>query len=451
MKTKIWIALSVAVCQMTLFTACDDNKKEFLDDYSTVLYFLNSGVQPLTLYKTGESTIVRTVINKAGSDLNSKATAHVALLAETWLNDYNMENGTAYKCLPAHCYTLPTNTSFEFSGKKDTYKTLDVVFDPDAIYELDTKENYVLPLGLTSTDSVNVAKNELLYFPTVNIPTVYFGKTGYTRNDFADGGAEEMNFSLPLMMSILNKWNFTCKVEVDPTLLDEYNAQNDLNYRLLPGTSYAISGSGTVTYTEADQSKSLEISVNNKQLNYGNYVLPLRLIDCTKEGFLIDVTKNACLYGISYIPDINKLNTVPLTVSMLSSNAEEPYEGSLTNLLDGDPTTYFHSAYSWTVGASHHLQVNLGKEYTAFTFSFTTRHNNNTGNPTSIILYGSTDGTTFTKIDQITEGLPTTGLSAIYNSELFVAQPFSHLRLVMPVNRGGSPYFVFSAFSMKGL
>lgn len=38
------------------FVACDDNKDEYLSDYSTIVYFRNSGEIPLTLYKTGEDT-----------------------------------------------------------------------------------------------------------------------------------------------------------------------------------------------------------------------------------------------------------------------------------------------------------------------------------------------------------------------------------------------------------
>ena len=40
------------------FVACDDNKDEYLSDYSTIVYFRNSGEIPLTLYKTDRKSVV---------------------------------------------------------------------------------------------------------------------------------------------------------------------------------------------------------------------------------------------------------------------------------------------------------------------------------------------------------------------------------------------------------
>ena len=47
--------------------------------------------------------------------------------------------------------------------------------------------------------------------------------------------------------------------------------------------------------------------------------------------------------------------------SQLSSNAIEPTEGSLAELIDNDITTYFHSTWSQNnaTGAKHYLQVDL--------------------------------------------------------------------------------------------
>ena len=62
------------------FVACDDNKDEYLSDYSTIVYFRNSGEIPLTLYKTGEDTEYQLTVNKSGSDLASVTDVEVAVL-----------------------------------------------------------------------------------------------------------------------------------------------------------------------------------------------------------------------------------------------------------------------------------------------------------------------------------------------------------------------------------
>lgn len=67
------------------FVACDDNKDEYLSDYSTIVYFRNSGEIPLTLYKTGEDTEYQLTVNKSGSDLASVTDVEVAVLDDAAL------------------------------------------------------------------------------------------------------------------------------------------------------------------------------------------------------------------------------------------------------------------------------------------------------------------------------------------------------------------------------
>ena len=65
-----------------------------------------------------------------------------------------------------------------------------------------------------------------------------------------------------------------------------------------------------------------------------------------------------------------------LTADMLSSNAIEPSEGSLANLLDGDIGTYFHSAWSVSIADKHYVQVKLPVSTKTFRFTYTNRSNN---------------------------------------------------------------------------
>ena len=163
---------------------------------------------------------------------------------------------------------------------------------------------------------------------------------------------------------------------------------------------------------------------------------------------MIDAAKNACLYGISYVPDESKLKKVELTAGMLSSNAVEPSEGSLANLLDGDVETYFHSAWSVAVEGSHYLQVALPTETTAFNFYYTTRSANGSAAPAKIIIEGSLDGVSFNKISTLTDGLPTGGKET-YNSKIMVGKPFKIIRFSVPENATGGNFFVWSEFGMK--
>ena len=106
-------------------TACEDNKDEYISDYSTVLYFKNSGDVPVTLYRTGEDDNYKLVIDKAGSDLKAQTEVTATVLDNTALAIYNSENGTNYHLLPANCYEVAENSVVSF-GSSDLYKVVDV-------------------------------------------------------------------------------------------------------------------------------------------------------------------------------------------------------------------------------------------------------------------------------------------------------------------------------------
>lgn len=429
------------------FVACDDNKDEYLSDYSTIVYFRNSGEIPLTLYKTGEDTEYQLTVNKSGSDLASVTDVEVAVLDDAALDAYNAQNGTSYVKLPENCYQLADNRLV--FGSDNLYKMANIVFKTDLIYNLPAGTKYVLPVSLVnSADSINSEKDKTILIPSVEIPFVYFEQTGFVSNTFTDGGDTQAKFTLPVSIPMVSKWTFDCTVGVDESLLEEYNKENETNYAILPQSVYSLSNDGTVSFVPEENSKDLEITVDRTKLEYGNFVLPLRLIDCSKDGFVIDAAKNACLYGISYVPDESKLKKVELTADMLSSNAVEPSEGLLANLLDGDVETYFHSAWSVAVEGSHYLQVALPAETTAFNFYYTTRSANGSAAPAKIIIEGSLDGVSFNKISTLTDGLPTGGKET-YNSKIMVGKPFKIIRFSVPENATGGNFFVWSEFGMK--
>ena len=71
------------------------------------------------------------------------------------------------------------------------------------------------------------------------------------------------------------------------------------------------------------------------------------------------------------------------SADQFDSNAKEPNEGSYAALLDGDPTTFFHSQWStgWADKMPHDLQVKLpGNELTELVVRYGARYNASTNN-----------------------------------------------------------------------
>ena len=78
--------------------------------------------------------------------------------------------------------------------------------------------------------------------------------------------------------------------------------------------------------------------------------------------------------------------------SQLSSNAIEPTEGSLAELIDNDITTYFHSTWSQNnaTGAKHYLQVDLNNAYKQIALKYSKRQVEvDNGSPVTLHIYAT--------------------------------------------------------------
>lgn len=445
MRKKIIIA-SLALALLLAHTACDDNKDEYLSDFSTILYFRNSGELPMNLYRTGDDADYQLTVNKAGSQLGTSTEVTAVVMDAAALAVYNAEQLTHFRALPANCYELVGDTKLIF-GSSDLSKQIDVVLKPDVIYtlpELPDGESYVLPMQLiNSVDSINSKKNTVFLKPQIMVPTVYFSQSGYVQNFLTDEGPSEIQLSLSVTIPLPSKWNFDCAIESDEELLNAYNRENNCDYALLP-TGQLSPG---VSFTpNGNMMENFDITVKREGLIYGNYVLPLRLVSATKPQFVIDEERNTCLYGVSYVPLESKLRSVNLTPQMISYYPTTLNEGSVAEMLDGKEDTYFHSQYAPVVALPHYIQVELPKESTAFLFEYKTRHNNNNGAPQVIVVYGSADGVKFSRMTTIDSGLPAATKTS-YKSPVFAGKPFKYLRI--SVEKTPSSSFAMAEFRLS--
>lgn len=69
-------------------------------------------------------------------------------------------------------------------------------------------------------------------------------------------------------------------------------------------------------------------------------------------------------------------NQIDLDVDNFSTNAQEPNEGPMANICDGDKTNFWHSKWSSSVGTWHYLEITLpeGLDLTSFSFGWTSRY-----------------------------------------------------------------------------
>lgn len=143
------------------------------------------------------------------------------------------------------------------------------------------------------------------------------------------------------------------------------------------------------------------------------------------------------------------IQEITLSADDLSTNAQEPSEGDISNLLDGDTGTFFHTAWSVSRPAPHWMQVNLKETLDDHYRFFYSPRNNGNNKPTDVDLMGSTDGENWTLIKNFTQEkdeLPTTSTD-VYTSEVLECPfPFSQIRFVVNKTNNNTVFWTMSEF-----
>ena len=149
--------------------------------------------------------------------------------------------------------------------------------------------------------------------------------------------------------------------------------------------------------------------------------------------------------GMAY--DLQVASGLVTDASKFSSNAKEPSEGTFGALIDGEYTSYFHSAYSVSVDGAHYLQAEVNEPVKDFFFYFKKRSHNNNNRPTDITVLGSNDGQEFKEITTINTGFPTDAADLDYASAVINAsEAYKHFRFVVNQTNSGTVFFTFSEF-----
>ena len=174
----------------------------------------------------------------------------------------------------------------------------------------------------------------------------------------------------------------------------------------------------------------------------GNSAYQFLEVSLFDESVMTTLNKAA---GLAY--DLQVAYGLVADASKFSSNAPETNEGSFGALIDGEYTSFFHSAWSYNVEGSHNLQAEVSEPVESFFFYFKKRSQNNNNRPTDITILGSNDGEVFTEITTVNTGFPTDAADLEYTSAVITAQEaYKHFRFVVNKTNSGSVFFTFSEF-----
>ena len=394
-------------------------------EYNSVLLIKENGSQEVTLYTdVNEKGTFEFTVMKAGKNPQAITSAETEVMTEAQMTALGYSTN---KILPAELYSLST-TQFQF-GADNMYQKGSVVLNNDAIKTfLSTAENpaaYVVPIQIKSaTSKINTEKNYFLLRPILLKPSVDYE---VSEKEIAVNGGEatqEIFFTLPFA----SPWDFECTVATST------------GSNLLPAGQYTIENGGKITFSKGSKrSSALRVTIKADLL--GNYNLPLKISHISKEG-VAKPTNDFMLRTV--------INKIHLTKEMLATNAQEPREGPIANMIDGNPATYFHTAWSvHPTDDAHNFSVTLANPIRKFSFQYTNRNHPN-GKPKVIKILGSNDGTNFTEITTISSGLPA-GAATIYTSGVIEANmAYKILRFDVTQTYAGSKYFCLAELSIFG-
>ena len=377
---KIYIG-STLLALMLSGQSCSENYDIYPEEYAKVVMIKDAGENPLSVYSTDDKVGHKFVVMKGGHTEEAATATQRAMTSEEFTT-YQAESGKPYAMLPADCYSFSADgqtTSAEIKfAPNETYKEVEVFINADALGTfMETFDGSiyspVVPVILESSDaSVNSYGTESFILPTYSEPTLSFASQ-------IIAGSRSGEITATVTLPIQNSWDISFEVEVDPTVVSQCNMLNGTQYEAVDAS--ALTGNTSFTMPNGSSSVDIKLNVDFSKFTALNSVLPLRITGISVDGIESNVTTGWIVVTMPRIP---------ITAAMLSTNAQEPSEGPIANLLDGNVETFFHSLWSSTINEKHYIQVTLPETYSKVWIRYCNRHNNANNSLLYFYLYTGT-------------------------------------------------------------
>lgn len=190
-----------------------------------------------------------------------------------------------------------------------------------------------------------------------------------------------------------------------------------------------------------DNNKLTEFKIDNTFKSAGEYTFTIRTYGPTGMETITPVTVS----GVSdAMPDYFKVN---LTADMLSSNAQEPNEGPIRNLVDGNKNTFFHTLWSGSIPVNHNFEIHLKKAIQNFDYDFYTRGGQPGTNAIKRmkIEVSSDNGATWTNVAEHSYPLVGTGPALVPGFPVTTNNPFTHMKFTPLARHNADPMPVGNA------
>lgn len=185
--------------------------------------------------------------------------------------------------------------------------------------------------------------------------------------------------------------------------------------------------------------------VENTLQKYGDYEFLFQAFNAQNEPG--SVTSFVARSGRAPATETVNKTKVTLTEDQLSTDNQEPSEGPIKNLIDGDVNTFFHTRWSSPqVDLPQYIQISFKEDHQNFVIYYQNRNGSQVG-PENFDLLISQDGNDWETVKTVDSGLPS-GSKAEYTSDLVRCdKPFRYFRFLVTKTFGDKKYFNLAEFA----
>lgn len=467
------------LAMMVAATSCD-KYDIYPEAFDGVFAIRDAGTKELTVYSTDELAQVPFVVLKGGYDPELSSTATLKVMDQQEFANYQESSGNVhYALIGRECYSFAPTTGqysvdYNFDNADDRYRVTDLYIHPgvlkqwleDNAAELGSKVP-VIPVTLVSAaDSVSEYNKVSIIVPTVKTPALTLDVSGVqartinasTITPETSTYSPEANFSIPCN----NPWGFTLNVVSDPSLITEYNNANGTSYEELPADLFTLKTQYHFAENVTSMPVELTIKLDDPRVKLRHiYAVAVRLADDPITWDSADNNPGSALaIGDAEHPnvviftvrvfDAVVLDKLQLSSANVTSVDMEPQEGSINELFDGNPGTFYHSAWSVTIQRSEpfasYLEITLPEPMTYFRFNVVARTtSDNRGHIKTVRLFGTNDLSNwneepFATITNMTDQLNGSGARGEFGSdeEPFEApEAYKYIRFSVYESNGG--------------
>lgn len=187
--------------------------------------------------------------------------------------------------------------------------------------------------------------------------------------------------------------------------------------------------------------------IDDTRARFGEYEFFFQTFNANNEGS--EVTSFKAVSGKAPIVITEKARTeVKLDASQLSTDAQEPTEGPISNLVNGNTNDYFHGRWSNpTTSLPHYIQVDFNEEHQVFAIEWWNRASGGSGDgfPTVVELQISNDGNEWETVETLT-GFASTWGSHIVSDYVDAGKTFTHFRYNVTAVTQNKDFFHMAEF-----